>query len=123
MSDQQMGPVDNIDEDIKDRRQEERRIAQRRKGDDVEYLKHAENRRRADRRKADRRVSTLDHTLTDMLDKGPDVDKIIKIVFTRVLFVIAMAIAFYFIVTHMIVPKKFFGDNFDNLQKIEDVKK
>ncbi|MBU2590938.1 MAG: hypothetical protein ABIJ24_01255 [Nitrospinota bacterium] len=152
MSGQQIDPVDNLDDEEKgrederriaqrrqgndieslqqeenrrgggDRRKEERRIAQRRQGNDVEYLKHEGNRRRADRRRGDGE-ETIDHTLTDMLNKGPDMDKVIKIVFTRVLFVIAMAIILYHIAAYFIFPRNLFRGDFNDLKKVEDVKK
>lgn len=129
MSGQQIDPVDNVDDDEEEGREEEdRRIAQRRQGNDVEYLKHAENRRRRDRRRRDRRTGAgggepLDQTLTNMLNSGPDMDRIIKIVFTRVLFVIAMVIIFYHIAAYFIFPQKLFKGDFKAYKKVkvEDV--
>ncbi len=122
MSDQQMDPVDNEGEGEGEgeRRKEERRKAQRRQGNDVEYLKHEGNRRRGDRRRAGGR-ETIDHTLTDMLNKGPDMDRIIKIVFTRVLFVITMAILLYHIAVYFIFPHNLFKGSFRDVKKVEDV--
>jgi len=103
-----------------DRRKEERRQAQRRQGDDIEHLKSTGNMRRADRRSAKGR-ETIDKTLTNMLNKGPDMDRIIKIVFTRVLFVIAMAVILYHIAAYFIFPQKLFKGSFGDVKKAEDI--
>lgn len=119
MSDQQIDPVDN-EEGEGEGRKEERRKGERRQGDDVEYLKHEENRRREDRRHAGG-GKTIEQTLTGMLDKGPDMDRIIKIVFTRVLFIIAMAIILYHVAAYFIFPNKLFKGDFKDFKKVEDV--